>query len=230
MYFGEAKHQAHPYWYSKAAGARNWRGQNLLVLFTLDSACRLQIPCKRAGRIIYLLSPSTKKLLRSSLIQLYCSTKTRISALLESVRSSQVWSHACSDWTWAQIMRLAGELLGAVEAAQCLKLHATTGTTRAGYVLGITNDDFKASVMERLRGVEALTLTLMITRGRSPRYLRAQAYTCCHRTSKYLYKHYFPRLRLRSGINVTKLTRLQCQRQVTHVKLLFLKEKMWNSS
>ena len=52
-----------------------------------------------------------------------------------------------------QIVRLAGELLAAVEAAQCLKLHATTHTTAAGYVLGITDGDFQASVMERLRGV-----------------------------------------------------------------------------
>jgi len=61
-----------------------------------------------------------------------------------------------------EIVRLAGELLAAVEAAQCLKLHATTHTTAAGYVLGITDGDFQASVMERLRGNQQVLVQALL--------------------------------------------------------------------
>jgi len=52
-----------------------------------------------------------------------------------------------------QIVRLAGDLLAAVEVAESLRIPGSSFPDTAGSFLGISEEDFEASVMERYSNV-----------------------------------------------------------------------------
>jgi len=52
-----------------------------------------------------------------------------------------------------EIVRLAGDLLAAVEVAESLRIPGSSYSDTAGSFLGISEEDFEASVMERYSNV-----------------------------------------------------------------------------